>query len=116
MALIKVNGVTLPSPSEMSVGKMDLSKAERNANGLMLIERIASKTKLEMTWAYLTSSQARDLLLAVSPVFFTVTYPDPRTNSIETGTFYVGDRNMGVLDYFDDVARYKDFGMNFIER
>jgi hypothetical protein len=116
VALIKVNGVTLPSPSEMSVGVMDLSKAERNANGLMLIERIATKQKIECTWAYLTSNQVRDLLLAVSPVFFTVTYPDPEKNSIQTGTFYVGDRNMGVLDYFNDEARYKDFGMNFIER
>lgn len=116
MALITVNGVALPSPSEMSVGVMDLSKAERNANGLMLIERIATKRKLEMTWAYLTRDQIRDLLLAVSPVFFNVTYPDPQTDTMKTGTFYVGDRNMGVLDYFGEVPRYKDFGMNFIER
>jgi hypothetical protein len=52
----------------------------------------------------------------VSPVFVTVNFPDPQTNSIRTGDFYVGDRTMGMLDYFNGVARYKDFAMNFIER
>ena len=116
MALITVNGVAIPSPSEMSVGTMDLSKAERNVNGLMLIERVATKQKLELTWTFLTSNQIRTLLQAVSPVFFTVSYPDPLTNSIKTGTFYVGDRNAGMLDYFNENARYKEFSMNFIER
>jgi hypothetical protein len=116
MALITVDGIALPTPSEMSVGVMDLSKAERNANGLMLIERIATKQKIEMTWGYLTENQLKTLLSAVSPVFFSVTYPDPQTALIKTGTFYVGDRNMGVLDYFDGIIRYKDLGMNFIER
>jgi len=116
MALIKVNGVTLPTPSEMSIGKMDITKAERNVNGLMIIEKIASKTKLEFTWTFLTSEQVSALLTVVSSVFFNVSYPDPQTNSIKTGSFYVGDRTMGMLDYFNDEARYKDFAMNFIER
>ena len=116
MALITVNGVALPTPSEMSIGKMDITKAERNVNGLMIIEKVASKTKLEFTWTFLTSAEVSTLLQVVSPVFFRVNFPDPQTNSIRTGDFYVGDRTMGMLDYFNGVARYKDFAMNFIER
>ena len=116
MALITVNGVALPTPSELTTGVMDLSKAERNTNGLMLIERIATKRKLEMSWTFLTANQLRDILQRVSPVFFSVTYVDPQTDSLKTGTFYVGDRNAGTLDYFNGVARYKDVTMNFIER
>lgn len=116
MALITVNGVPLPSPSEYSVGVMDLSKAERNANGLILIERIATKRKIECQWAFLTADQLQLLLTTVSPVFFSVTYPDPQTGATRTGTFYVGDRTAGMLDYFDNVPRYKDTAMNFIER
>jgi hypothetical protein len=116
MALLTINYVVMPTPSEMSVGVMDLSKAERNANGLMLIERIATKRKLECTWAFLTQAQVRDLLLAVTPVFFNIVYIDPIVGDERIGAFYVGDRNMGVLDYFNGVIRYKDFSMNFIER
>jgi hypothetical protein len=117
VAIILVDGVAIPTPSEMSVGVMDLSKAERNANGLMLIERIATKQKLEFTWAFLTEFQLRNLLSAVSPVFFSVTYPDPELAGTKTGSFYVGDRNMGVLD-FDNAGtpRYKDVSFNFIQR
>jgi len=116
MALITVNGVALPTPSEMSIGKMDITKAERNVNGLMIIEKVASKTKLEFNWSFLTADQVSSMLTIVSPVFFNVNYPDPQTNSIKTGSFYVGDRTMGMLDYFNGEARYKGFAMNFIER
>jgi hypothetical protein len=117
VAIILVDGVAIPTPSEMSVGVMDLSKAERNANGLMLIERIATKQKLEFTWMYLTETQLRDLLSAISPVFFSVTYPDPTSAGTRTESFYVGDRNMGILDFNNEgVPRYKDVSFNFIQR
>ena len=45
MALISVSGVALPTPSEFQVGYMDGQKAERNANGTMIIEKIATKEK-----------------------------------------------------------------------
>ena len=46
MALITISGVALPTPSEFQVGYQDISKAERNANGTMIIERVAVKRKL----------------------------------------------------------------------
>jgi hypothetical protein len=116
MALITINGVSIPTPSEMTVGIMDVSKAERNSNGLMLMERITTKRKLEFNWSFLTSGQLSSLLTLVVPVFFSVTYPDPQLGSNRTGTFYVGDRNLGVLDYYSEVPRYKDVAFNFIER
>ena len=46
--MIKINGVAMPAPSEYSVSIMDISKAERNAAGTMIIERIATKRKIEL--------------------------------------------------------------------
>lgn len=116
MPLITVNGSAIPTPTELSVGIMDLSKAERTAKGLMTIERIATKRKIEMSWAYLSKNDLATLLQAVSGVFFTVVYPDPQTNQNEQKTFYVGDRNIGMLDFINSVPRYKDVKFNFIER
>jgi len=114
--LIKIDGWTIPTPSSYTAGVMDLSKAERNARGTIIIERIATKRKLELTWNYLDQDRLSQLLRAVSPVFFTVEYPDPQDGTMRTGTFYVGDRKAGAIDYRDGVVRWKDVAFNLIER
>jgi hypothetical protein len=114
--MIKVNGVELPTPSDYLVSIMDISKAERNAAGTMVIERIATKRKLELAWKYLTKEQLQQVLNAVSSVFFTVEYPDPKDNAQRTGTFYCGDRTVGALDYRNGNIRWKDIKFNLIER
>jgi hypothetical protein len=116
MALVSIDGVDLPTPSDFSVGIMDLSKAERNANGTMIIERIATKRKLEIAYSYLTGSSLSAILTAVDPVFFNVTYLDPKTNGFRTGSFYCGDRNVGMLDYVGNIPRYRDCKFDLIER
>lgn len=116
MALITIGGSELPTPSDLSVGILDLSKAERNASGTMIIERIATKRKLELSWKYLSREQLTQVFSAVAPVFFEVTYIDPQTNATKTGTFYAGDRTCGMLDFINGVARYKDVKFSLIER
>jgi len=115
-SLIKINGVEIPAPSEYSVGIQDISKAERNANGTMIIERVATKRKIELSWKYLSKEQLAQVLTAVSNVFFQVTFIDPQDNATRTGTFYCGDRKAGMLDYKNGVPRYKDVQFNLIER
>ena len=114
--MLKFDGTTIPTPSDYQVGIMDLSKAERNARGTLIIERIATKRKIEMSWNYLNKIELSQLLKMVSPVFFQVEYIDPQENSWKNGTFYVGDRHVGALDYRNGNIRYKDIKFNIIER
>lgn len=116
MALISVNGVDLPTPSEYTVGIMDLSKAERNVRGDMIIERIATKRKIDLGWAYLTGIQYSQILTAVDAVFFTVNYFDPKTNNMRVGTFYSGDRQAPMMKFTNGVANWKDVKFNLIEK
>lgn len=116
MALVSIGGVALPTPAEFQVGIMDISKAERNANGNMIIERIATKRKLFITYTFLTSSELSLVLQKIAPAYYNVTYLDPQTNSVKTGSFYCGDRNVGMVDYINGIARYKEFTFNLIER
>ncbi|MFS8540752.1 MAG: hypothetical protein LOD89_01500 [Tissierellales bacterium] len=106
--MIKIDGVELPTPSEYTVGIQDLSKAERNARGTMIIERIATKRKIELSWKYLTREQLSQVLNLVAPVFFTVEYIDPQENKRKTGVFYCGDRSVSALDYRNGEIRWKD--------
>jgi len=114
--MIKINGVAMPAPSEYSVSIMDISKAERNAAGTMIIERIATKRKIELNWKYLTREQLNQVLTLVSPVSFTVEYLDPQDNAWRSGSFYCGDRTAAAMDYRDGNVRWKDIKFNLIER
>ena len=67
--MIKINGTQIPTLPTYQIGIMDLSIAERVASGLLMIERIATKRKIEMSWFYLTKEQLSSLLTLVSPCF-----------------------------------------------
>lgn len=114
--MIKINNTVIPTPSTYTVSINDISKAERNAKGEMVIERIAIKRKLELSWNYLTQSQLAGLLEKVSAVFFTIEYPDPQDGTLKTGTFYCGDRSSGAIDYSNGLVRWKDIKFNLIEK
>ncbi len=114
--MIKIDGREIPTPSDYQVGIQDISKAERNARGDMIIERITTKRKIELGWKHLSKSNLQLVMNAVSPVFFSVIYLDPQTNSQQTGTFYAGDRNVGALDYLNCDIRWRDIKFSVIEK
>lgn len=105
----------MPTPTELTVSVMDLSKADRNANGTMVLERITTKQKLALKWSYITDAQLSTILRAISPTTYYVTYVDPITNSWTTKNMYCGDRSVGYIDFQNNTCRYKDFGFDLIE-
>lgn len=115
MAILTIGGATMPSPTELTLSYMDLSKADRNANGRMIIERIATKRKLAITYAFITAADLSKVLNAISPTYYSVTFLDAKTNSMTTGSFYCGDRNLGMIMWNDGSPYYKDFAFDLIE-
>lgn len=113
--MLKVDNVQIPTPSDFSVGVQDISKAERVASGSIVIDRIATKIKLNMKWNYLTPVDLSNLLTAIDKTYFNVEYLDPRTNTVQTRAFYVGDRTVGMYSYRNGNPIYVDIGFNFIE-
>lgn len=114
--MLYIDNKSVTAPASFSVAIMDISSAERNAQGTMMIDRVTTKRKLEVGWSALNSSQISTILSAVDKVFFLVTYPDPQTGKAETKTFYVGDRTTPVVTYRNGVPLWKELKMNFIER
>lgn len=115
MALLTIAGAAIPSPTDYQVSIMDLSKAERTSKGKMVIERIATKRKLELSWNYLSRTNLATILNLVAAVTFTVIYFDPKANDYVESTFYCGDRSAGMIDFINGVPRYKDVKFNLIE-
>lgn len=116
MSLISINGTALPTPSGLIVDTDDITNAERNASGTMIIELIATKRKLELTWANIKNSDMITVRgLIESNVTMSATYIDPNTGTTRTGTFYKGDRSAGLLRYWYGEVYWKDFKFNLIE-
>lgn len=115
MSMITVGGSTIATPSDFQVTIADISKAQRNAQGTMLIERIATKRTLALTYPYLSQSDCSNLLTLLANVTFSVSYPDPQTGATRTGNFYCGDRQLGTIDFQNGIPRYKDIKFTLIE-
>ena len=78
---MKIDTVTMPTPSSMQQDIEPIVKAERTESGEMFKEFIAEKRKLNCTWNYLTNAQAVTLFDAIEPNFISIEYED-----IKTGT------------------------------
>lgn len=116
MAMLTIGGTAVVDPSVMSVSIMDVSNAERNANGTMMIDRVATKRKIVLEWPALTNSNISAILNAVSPIFFTVKYPDPMDGGVATRTFYVGDRTAPVYSDIGGTVQWNGLKMDFIQQ
>lgn len=118
MAVLVLNGVTVKTPSAMSVSISDFDgETTRNAKGDLIRDRIGVKKKVSCEWSYLTQSEASEILNAVTNVFFSVTYLDP-ASGMTTKTMYVGDRTAPLYRYGNGGSHilWENLKMNFIER
>ena len=118
MAILTINGVDMPAPSAMKVHIFDVSAtADRSASGRMILDRVGTKRKLELSWAHLTVGELAKLLAAVGQkTFFTAAYPDPQTGGRRAMICYCGDRSTGVLRMNGNAPVWTDVEMNWIER
>lgn len=117
--MIKINTVAFLTPSEFRVELIDLDKAgktERNANGGLIRERVRARVrKLYLKYNIVSESDLATALAQIADASFTVEYPDPYDGALRSGTFYVGNRNVGTSTYISSTPIWKDVTFNFIE-
>ena len=115
--ILQVNGTYIPDPSSLQWGLQSVSdqNAGRTTDGIMHVNLIARKRKIELEWTGIDFATASEILQAVNPETFNVTYHDALTNSRVTKKFYVGDRTAMVYSYSDGYKRYQNVAFNIIE-
>lgn len=101
MAYLKVNGVAVPMPSEMTWSKQDVSSedAGRTQDTVMHKMKLSEKVKLVMKWNNVSPAIASQVMQAFSPEYMNVTYLDPMTNTYVTKYMYAGDFTVPVYSY-----------------
>ena len=117
MLIININGVDF-KPSVMEIGIQDVSAADagRTQAGYMQKMKIAEKTTINLEWWEPSRELTSQILNAVSPEYFYVTYEDPKDMTIKTKVMYVGDRTAPVRMWGDARAFYSRVSFNLIER
>lgn len=96
---MKIDSVTIATPSSITVELQPIDKAERTESGDMMIEAITVKRKLACVWSYLTNAELTALQTAITPRSISIEYEDPRTGTTRTGTFYTGPNSQDVLRF-----------------
>lgn len=115
--VFSIDGTTIKSPHKIKYGKFRLSKSGRIANGDMVMDIIAKKTRLDCTWIAIKGADLKIILdLLDANTFYQVAYPDPDDPDAQTTkTMYCGD-NLAELAIPDGKRVYKDVTIPFIER
>ena len=118
MAMIKVNGTVIKTPSSFTWGLQDVSDSAsgRTQDALMHKNRVSQKRKISLGWNNPTDKETAQILQAFNPEYIDVTYPDAMSGKEETRTFYVGDRSAPMKIWTVNNKRYSQISFNIIER
>jgi len=114
--MLKIAGVTVKTPSELKIGRFDITKSNRSASGKMMMEIIATKRRVDVVWKMLKDSELQqilDLITANKP-FFSLEYPD--AGGTKTMTCYAGDINAGLWHTKNGIRYWQDVSIAFIEQ
>lgn len=114
--MLKIAGITVKAPTELKVGRFDLSKSGRTASGKMVMEIIATKRRVDVVWKMLKDSELQqilDLITANKP-FFSLTYPD--AGGSKTMTCYAGDITTSLWHTKNGIRYWEEVSIPFIEQ
>lgn len=116
MAVLKVNGAEIRSPSELKVTVFEVGSGEvRSASGGLVTDCVAVKRKLSLKWATMEPAELGALLGAVSGEVFTAEYPDPKEGT-RTAVFHCGETLTGVLRIVGGAPVWVDISMEWTEK
>ena len=114
--MLKIAGTQVKAPTELKVGRFDISKAERSASGKMMLEIIATKKRVDVTWKILPDSDLKAIIntITANKPFFTLEYPD--AGGSKTMTCYSGDILTGLWHTKNGVRYWEEVTIPFIEQ
>jgi hypothetical protein len=106
----KLNGLTFKKEKIWS------KNTGRGCDGTMLGDIIGIKTTASIQWPPLSDADVAKIDNAISRAFATVTYKDPSSGSMRSGTFYFGTPTYPVYSYHNGVRTYSGVTVDMIEQ
>lgn len=114
--MLKIAGTQVYTPADVKVKRSDLVKTSRAASGRTVMEYIATKRQVDVTWSYIPDADLQVILdlLAANKPFFTLEYPDAGGQQIMT--CYAGDINTSLCHTIGGIRRWSEVQISFIEQ
>ena len=114
--MLKIAGTTVKTPTELKIGRFDLSKSGRTASGKMVMDIIATKRRVDVIWKMLTDSELENIIdtITANKPFFSLEYPD--AGGTKTMTCYAGDILTSLWHTKNGVRFWEDVQISFIEQ
>ena len=114
--MLKIAGVTVKTPSELKVGRFDLTKSNRTASGKMMMELIATKRRVDVVWKMLTDSELQTIIdtITSNKPFFVLEYPDAGGSKVMI--CYAGDIVTSLWHTKNGVRYWEEVSVGFIEQ
>lgn len=114
----KINGKTIKPPTEISFSFENLDKEERTLDGTMVVDLIAQKRKVDVSWEYLSKEDMAILSAETrNGVFVAVSYNDNSTGALTTMT--ARPQSLTYQPHFEWAKNrliWKSVSISFVER
>lgn len=119
-ALVSIGGFSFPEPSTYTATTSTIVDSGRNVQGRVVGAVVRHDVaKIELSWKYLTAYQWSQILSLFTSSFYNeVTFLNQVTNTYDTRTMYVSDRNAGMWrrdPQTGDVLGYTGASLSLIE-
>ena len=114
MTAISVGGKVLPAPDVYNIGQETVGSFERNANGNMVGDLVATKATLTVGWQMLDDAAYKAILKHVAPYFVEVEYFEPEGGRVVKQMFARPDGAKVALD--GGGLWWRDVRCVFVER
>ena len=114
--MLKIAGLTVKAPSELKIGRFDLTKSSRTASGKMAMDIIASKKRVDVAWNMITDSDLQTIIdtITANKPFFSLEYPD--AGGSKTMICYAGDIATSLWHTKGGVRYWQEVSIPFIEQ
>jgi hypothetical protein len=114
--MLKIAGVSVKAPTDLKIGRFDLTKSSRTASGKMVMELIATKKRVDITWKMLPDDELQKIIdtITANKPFFSLEYPD--AGGTKTMTCYAGDIVTSLWHTKNGVRYWEEVSIPFIEQ
>jgi hypothetical protein len=114
--MLKIAGVSVKAPTDLKIGRFDITKSSRTASGKMVMEVIATKRRVDVVWKMITDSELQTIIdtITANKPFFSLQYPD--AGGSKTMTCYVGDIVTSLWHTKNGIRYWEDVSIPFIEQ
>ncbi len=114
--MLKIAGVSVKAPTDLKIGRFDLTKSSRTASGKMVMELIATKKRVDITWKMLPDNELQKIIdtITANKPFFTLEYPD--AGGTKTMTCYAGDIITSLWHTKNGIRYWEEVSIAFIEQ